>query len=71
MPKGLAGAELFDFSAGRARSVSLTASLRRSPLSIPHRPTIANTFDFRNRSTSSMKPIDGISSSSAVIDAIW
>ena len=36
-----------------------------------YRPTIASTSAFRNRSTSSMKPIDGISSSSAVIEAIW
>ena len=35
------------------------------------RPTIASTLAFRKRSTSSMKPIDGISSSSAVIEAIW
>ena len=37
----------------------------------PQRPTIASTSALRKRSTSSMKPIDGISSSSAVIEAIW
>jgi hypothetical protein len=37
----------------------------------PHyRPTIASTSAFKKRSTTSMKPIDGISSSKAVIDAI-
>jgi hypothetical protein len=44
--------------------VSIGASATR------HRPTIANTSDLRKRSTTSMKPIDGISSSNAVIDAI-
>jgi len=39
-------------------------SLRR------YRPTIASTSALRKRSTTSMKPIDGMSSSSAVIDAI-
>ena len=36
-----------------------------------YRPTIASTSAFRKRSTTSMKAIDGISSRSAVIDAIW
>jgi hypothetical protein len=35
------------------------------------RPTIASTSALRKRSTTSMKAIDGTSSSSAVIDAIW
>ena len=35
------------------------------------RPTIASTSALRKRSTTSMKPIEGISSRSAVIDEIW
>ena len=35
-----------------------------------YRPTIASTSALRKRSTTSMKPIDGISSKSAVIDEI-
>jgi hypothetical protein len=35
------------------------------------RPTIASTSALRKRSTSSMKPIDGISNNSALIEAIW
>ena len=35
------------------------------------RPTIARTSAFRNRSTTSMNPIDGTSSRSAVMEAIW
>ena len=52
----------------RAAAVRMPAD----PLCVePHRPTIASTSAFKNRSTSSMKPIDGTSSSKAVIEAIW
>ena len=37
----------------------------------PRPDTIASTSALRKRSTTSMKPIEGISSSNAVIDAIW
>ena len=45
-------------------------ALRPRPGLRRYRPTIASTSALRKRSTTSMKPIDGMSSSSAVIEAI-
>jgi ABC-type glycerol-3-phosphate transport system substrate-binding protein len=48
-----------------------TPSTGRCNASANQRPTIASTSAFRNRSTTSMNPIDGTSSRSAVMEAIW
>ena len=62
-------------SSGRDPRALVLPPLRRGgpapSTAVPQRPTLLSTSAFRKRSITSMKPTEGTSRMSAVIEAIW